>query len=133
MSTEITRHLIGLPLDYGVTVDYIAALLASDPRNSTHVAAVVRVIVHDALADPFRETSANRWRGLLPAWVRPPMVGATVRRLLAAGILVGTDRYVRSTDTRGRNGGKLMPVYALNLATQPLRDHSKPLAPITQV
>jgi hypothetical protein len=124
LTEEIARHLVGLPLDYGVTVDHIAVLLAADPRNTAHLAAVVRVIVDDAMSDPFRETHANRWRGKLPAWLRPPMVGATVRRLLAAGVLVGTGRYVRSTDTHGRNGGKLMPVYTLDLAAPALRDRS---------
>ncbi|WP_433268210.1 hypothetical protein ACQPZF_03650 [Actinosynnema sp. CS-041913] len=118
LTAGIAQHLVGLPLDYGGTVDQIAALLAGEPRNAAHLAAVVRVIVDDAMADPFRETHANRWRGRLPSWVRPPMVGATVRRLLSAGLLAGTGRYVRSTDARGRNGGKLMPVYALNLAVR---------------
>jgi hypothetical protein len=116
LTAEIARHLVGLPLDYGGTVDRIAALLAVEPRNAEHLAAVVRVVVQDAMADPFRETNANRWRVELPAWVRPPMVGATVRRLLSVGLLVTTGRYVRSTDARGGNGGKLMPVYSLNLA-----------------
>ncbi|WNV86595.1 hypothetical protein [Umezawaea sp. Da 62-37] len=122
LASEVAARLVGLPLDYGVTVDHIAALLAADPRNTTHMAAVVRVIVHDALADPFRETHANRWRPALPAWLRPPMVGATVRRLLASGVLVGTGRYVRSTDAKGGNGNKLIPVYTLNLAAPSLRD-----------
>ncbi|MFT7836944.1 hypothetical protein Q5530_12410 [Saccharothrix sp. BKS2] len=116
LTADIARHLVGLPLDYGGTVERIAALLNAEPRNSAHLAAVVRVVVDDAMADPFRETNANRWRGELPGWVRPPMVGATVRRLLSTGLLVTTGRYVRSTDSRGGNGGKMMPVYSLNLA-----------------
>lgn len=116
LTAEIAEHLVGLPLDYGGTIDRIAALLATEPRNAEHLAAVVRVVVQDAMADPFRETNANRWRGELPAWVRPPMVGATVRRLLSAGVLVTTGRYVRSTDARGGNGNKMMPIYAVNLA-----------------
>lgn len=116
LTADITKHPVGLPLDYGGTVERIATLLSVEPRNAEHLAAVVRVVVQDALADPFRETNANRWRGELPMWVRPPMVGATVRRLLTVGLLVGTGRYVRSTDSRGGNGGKMMPVYSLNLA-----------------
>lgn len=122
LSADIAAHLVGLPLDYGTTVDQIAGLLAAEPRNTAHLAAVVAVVVEDALADPFRETNANRWRPRLPAWLRPPMVGVTVRQLLASGVLVGTGRYVRSTDTHGRNRGKLMPVYSLNLAAKSLRD-----------
>ncbi|TWP47408.1 hypothetical protein FKR81_32355 [Lentzea tibetensis] len=120
LSAEIAQLLVGLPLDYGTTVEQIAALLAGEPRNTSHVSAVIAVIVHDALADPFRETTSNRWREHLPAWLRPQMVGATVRRLLSAEVLIPTGRYVRSTDTRGGNGGKLMPVYALNLAAPAL-------------
>ncbi|XVV05358.1 hypothetical protein ACQPW3_08180 [Actinosynnema sp. CA-248983] len=116
LTAEVAEQLVGLPLDYGGTVEQISALLTTEPANAEHLAAVTRVIVDDAMADPFRETHANRWRKQLPPWVRPPMVGATVRRLLSAGLLVPTGRYVRSTDARGGNSGKLMPIYALNLA-----------------
>ncbi|SDL00440.1 hypothetical protein SAMN04488074_108221 [Lentzea albidocapillata subsp. violacea] len=78
------------------------------------------VIVDDALRDPFRETTANRWRAGIPSWVAPQMVGVTVRRMVSLDVLVPTGRYVRSDDTKGRNGGKLMRVYALNLAAPAL-------------
>ncbi|WP_410673788.1 hypothetical protein [Amycolatopsis sp. cmx-4-68] len=98
------------------TAATVAALLTSEPRNDAQVLAIVSVVVGDALADPLRETTANRWRPLLPTWVQPQLVGATVNRLRAAGLLVTTGRYARSTDTAGRNGGKLQPVYALDAA-----------------
>lgn len=120
LAAEIAQHLIGLPLDYGSTIEQIAALLAAEPRNRANVLAVTAVIVNDALSDPFRETTANRWRSRIPAWVAPPMVGVTVRRMLSLDVLVPTGRYVRSTDSKGRNGGKLMPTYALNLAAPAL-------------
>ena len=100
----------------GETAATVAALLTAEPRNEAQILAIVTVIVRDALADPFRETTANRWRALLPAWVRPQLVGATVNRLRAAGLLVSTGRYVRSTDSVGRNVGKLQPVYAFDVA-----------------
>lgn len=106
------------------TVHAISALLLVEPRNRSAVLAVVSAIVGDAMADPFRETTANRWRALLPSWIAPPLIGATVNRLRAAGLLVATGRYVRSTDTAGRNGNKLQPVYALDLAALP-RDSSR--------
>ena len=106
------------------TVNAISALLLIEPRNLASVLAIVAAIVGDAKADPFRETTANRWRALLPAWVAPPLIGATVNRLRAAGLLVATGRYVRSTDTAGRNGNKLQPIYALDLAALP-RDASR--------
>ncbi|MDT8910915.1 hypothetical protein [Amycolatopsis sp. PS_44_ISF1] len=100
----------------GETAATVAALLVAEPRNEAQVLAIVTVIVRDALADPFRETTANRWRTLLPAWVQPQLVGSTVNRLRAAGLLVSTGRYVRSTDSAGRNIGKLQPVYAFDAA-----------------
>ena len=44
----------------------------------------------------------------------------TVRRMVSLDVLVPTGRYVRSDDTKGKNGGKLMRVYALNLAAPAL-------------
>ena len=120
LAAEIAEHLIGLPLDYGTTIEQIAALLAAEPRNRASVCAVTAVIVNDALADPFRETTSNRWRSTIPTWVAPPMVGVTVRRMLSLDVLVRTGGYVRSTDSKGKNGGKLMPIYALNLAAPAL-------------
>lgn len=120
LTAEIAEHLIGLPLDYGTTIEQIAALLAAEPRNRASVCAVTTVIVNDALTDPFRETTSNRWRSTIPAWVAPPIVGVTVRRMLSLDVLVRTGRYVRSTDSKGKNSGKLMPIYVLNLAAPEL-------------
>ena len=106
------------------TVNAIAALLLIEPRNKAAVLAIITAVVGDAMADPFRETTANRWRAMLPSWISPPLMGATVNRLRAAGLLVETGRYARSTDTAGRNGNKLQPVYALDLAALP-RDVSR--------
>lgn len=105
----------------GDPVADVAALLVLDPRNTDHVTAVATVIVRDALGDPFRETTANRWRPLLPSWVRRPVVGATVQRMVAAGLLVPTGRYVRSTDRAGKNRGKPQPIYSLDLSNIPGR------------
>jgi hypothetical protein len=113
--TAIARRAMEVTPPGADPVAGVAALLVADPRNADHVTAVATVIVHDALGDPFRETTANRWRPLLPSWVRPPVVGATVQRLLAAGVLVPTGRYVRCTDQAGKNRGKPQPVYVLDL------------------
>ncbi|GAA4527524.1 hypothetical protein [Amycolatopsis samaneae] len=106
----------GRPAGADETAATIAALLTSEPRNESEVLTILAVIIGDALADPFRETTANRWRPLLPAWVQPQLIGATVTRLRAAGLLVTTGRYARCTDTRGRNGGKPQPIYCLDVA-----------------
>ncbi|WP_410648183.1 hypothetical protein [Amycolatopsis sp. cmx-4-54] len=110
----------GVP-DDGETAATVAALLTAEPRNEAQVLVITTVIVRDALADPFRETTANRWRALLPAWVQPQLIGSTVNRLVASGLLVPTGRYVRSTDSPGRNLGKLQPVYAFD--AEALREH----------
>jgi hypothetical protein len=111
------------PAGSGETAATVAALLTAEPRNEAPVLAIVTVIVRDALADPLRETFANRWRPLLPVWVQPQLIGATANRLRAAGLLVTTGRYVRSTDRAGRNVGKLQPVYTLDVAAL----HDRPL------
>lgn len=132
---ELAGAMVAQARATGATADFdaetantVAALLTVDPRNEAQVLAIVTVIVRDALADPFRETTANRWRALLPRWVQPQLVGATVNRLRAAGLLVETGRYVRSTDTAGRNGNKLQPIYALDLAALPEVDGVPELA-----
>ncbi|MBM7771209.1 hypothetical protein JOD54_001413 [Actinokineospora baliensis] len=112
---EIARRVISLPPAGGDPVASVAALLVLDPRNTDHVEAVTTVIVCDALGDPWRETTANRWRALLPTWIRPQVIGATVQRMSAAGVLVHTGRWVRSTDTAGGNGGKPQPVYRVSI------------------
>jgi len=112
----VTALLVGLPLDFRDTVDSIAALMAGEPRNQPHMRAVVVAILAAALADPFREANANQWRSSIPRWVRPQMIGVTVRQLVNAGLLVMTERLVRSTDRKGGNANKFCPIYALNLA-----------------
>jgi hypothetical protein len=112
---EVVRRAASAPLSPDDPVASIAALLALDPRNTSHFQANITVIVCDALADPQRETHANRWRPVRPAWVRPSTVGAAVNRLAALRVLRPTGRYVRNTDAKGRNRNKLLPVYTLNL------------------
>ncbi|PPK63496.1 hypothetical protein CLV40_12723 [Actinokineospora auranticolor] len=130
LAGEIARRAVALTPAAGDPVAAVAALLVLDPRNTDHVEAVVTVIVCDALGDPWRETTANRWRALLPTWIRPQVIGATVQRLSAAGLLVTTGRWVRSTDRAGGNGGKPQPVYRLSI---PGEDPPLPLARLGEV
>jgi hypothetical protein len=118
--TEIARRAIATTPARGDPVAGIAALLVLDPRNTDHARVVATVIVRDALGHPVRETTANRWRGSLPSWVRPQVVGATVQRMVAAGLPVPTGRYAPCTDRAAKNRGKPQPVYTLALPTQPL-------------
>ncbi|MGI8310699.1 hypothetical protein [Saccharopolyspora hattusasensis] len=93
----------------------VCALIAGDPRNHDHVEAVVSAVLRDAAGDSQWQTTANGWRPLLPSWIRPPTIGATVQRLVAIGMLRPTGRYSRCTDTRSGNRGKPQPVYAVDL------------------
>lgn len=113
---DVARRAAAVPPAAGDEFASLLALLVLDPRNSDHVRAVVSVIVLDAVGDSWRETTANRWRPVLPTWIKPAVVGATVQRLRAAGLLVPTGKYVKCTDRSAGNGGKPQPVYRLNLA-----------------
>ncbi|MGH3760278.1 hypothetical protein [Actinophytocola sp.] len=117
MAADVARRVAAVAPTEGDPVSSLLALLVLDPRNTGHVRVVAAVIVADAMGDGWRETTANRWRPLVPTWVRPSVVGATVQRMIGAGLLVPTGRYVRCTDRASRNRGKLQPVYRLNLAT----------------
>lgn len=113
---EVTRQAMTLPLEYGDPLMDITKLLVGDPRNRSHVNAIAGAIIRSALSDPFFETTANRWRLLVPPWVRVrSMSGATVTTLVRLGILVATGRYLRCDDASSRNLNKLQPIYALDL------------------
>lgn len=93
----------------------VCSLIVIDPRNREHVEAVVSAILRDAATDPLWRTTANGWRPHLPSWIRPGVVGSTVQRLVAVGLLTPTGQYVRCSDTEARNGGKPQPVYEVDV------------------
>ncbi|MBP2325356.1 hypothetical protein JOF56_005741 [Kibdelosporangium banguiense] len=125
IADEVTRLAVALPLDYGDTLASITRLLVIDPLNQSHMDAIVEAVIRSALMDPFYETTANRWRALVPPWVRTQsMSGATVNMLLRIGILVTTGRYARCDNTASRNANKWQPIYALDLVA--LRDLLRP-------
>jgi hypothetical protein len=131
IADAVTRNVVTLPLDYGSTFADIPALFGGDPRNTSHMAAIAKAIVRSALADPFYETTANRWRPLVPAWVRvQSMSGATVNVLIRLEILLGTGRYIRCDNSTTRNVGKLQSIYALDvIALRDLLSSSAGVAP----
>ncbi|MBP2479124.1 hypothetical protein JOF53_007996 [Crossiella equi] len=118
---EVARRAASAPLSPADPIASVAALLLLDPRNHDHLTANVVTIVCDALSHPGRETNANRWRAIRPTWVRPQTVGATTNGLCRLGVLRSTGKYVPSTDRLGKNLGKLVPVYKLDL--KPLADN----------
>lgn len=81
----------------------VLALIAGDPLHARDREAIVDAIRSAVRADG--TVTSNDWRPLIPAWVYPRVVGATVNALTKAGVLtqVGWDV---STDTHGRNSGK---------------------------
>lgn len=109
--TEQAIRAVPAPSD---PVAAVCALLVGDPRNRSHVHAVVSVVLADASSDPDQVTTANRRRLLLPSWVYPPVVGATVQRLVALGVLRPTGRWELCDDTVSGNRGKPQPVYVLD-------------------
>lgn len=112
-SRAITDRAVAEQPRTGDQVAAVCALLAAEPRNAADVAAVVSAVLHAAAEHPDREATANTWRPRLPGWVHRPMVGATVNRLLAVGVLVPTGRYVLCDDGASGNGGKPQPIYRL--------------------
>lgn len=112
--TEQTIRADPAPAD---DVAAVCALLVGDPRNRDHVHAVVCAVLADAAADPSQITTANRRRRLLPSWIHPPMIGATVHRLVSLGLLRPTGTWELCDDTASGNRGKPQPVYTLDLST----------------
>lgn len=93
----------------------VCALLVIDPSNRDHVEAVVSAVIHSAANDsPLWRTTANSWRPLLPIWIRPALVGATVQRLVSLGLLRPTERWVRCDDIHSGNRGKPQRIYELD-------------------
>jgi len=76
---------------------------------SHHRAAVVDAIRR---AEHGGVVSSNRVRPLIPDWVSSRAVGQVYSQLRRAGILEH-DGYEHSTDEKGRNAGKLVPLYRL--------------------
>lgn len=66
----------------------------------------IRVASTDGLVD------ANRVRPHIPEWVPPQTVGRVYSKLRRAGVLERVD-WVSSTDEKGGNAGKPIPVYAV--------------------
>lgn len=74
--------------------------------------------------------SSNRVRPLVPDWVPSRSVGRVYSTLRRQGILE-QDGYELSTDEKGRNAGKLVPVYRLRkpLTLVEMANASVPAAP----
>jgi hypothetical protein len=92
--------------------DAVLALIAGDIVHKRDRAAVVEAIA--ASVRPDGTTDANAWRPLIPPYVYPRVVGATVNALTKAGVLIPTGQWVISDDRKGRNSGRPMRVWRWN-------------------
>lgn len=89
------------------------ALIAEDPAHSRDRQAVIQAIRRAVdVCGPV--VSANDWRPFVPAWVFHKVVGATVSHLIQRGVLVAAGSPVRSTDSKGGNAGRWIPVYRVD-------------------
>ena len=87
----------------------VLALIAGDPVHDRDREAIVDAI--RASVDYAGITSSNHWRPLIPTWVYPKVVGATVNALTKAGVLVKTGQWLISNDVHGRNSGRPTMTY----------------------
>jgi hypothetical protein len=83
--------------------------IAGDPLHTRDREAVITAI--RASVDAGGYTSSNHWRPLIPTWVYPKVVGATVNALRKLGRLQATDEWLISDDVKGRNVGKPTRIY----------------------
>lgn len=90
--------------------DAVLALISGDPLHARDRAAIIDAI--SAAVRPDGTVSSNDWRGLIPTWVYPRVVGATVNALTKAGVLTPTGQWVISDDVLGRNAGRPARIYA---------------------
>ena len=90
----------------------VLTLIAGDPLHARDREAIVTAI--RASVRPDGTVCGNDWRGLIPRWVYPRVIGATVNALTRARVLVPTGAWAISDDTLGRNSGRPVRVYRWN-------------------
>ena len=84
-------------------------LMDGDPIHARDREAVIDAI--RAAVRPDGTVCGNDWRGLIPQWVYPRVIGATVHALGRHGVLQATGDWAISDDTAGKNAGKPVRVY----------------------
>jgi hypothetical protein len=110
--TATQLDLLSIPAPADFEKDAVLGLIAGDPLHARDRAAVVEAIA--ASVRPDGTTDANTWRPLIPSYVYPAVVGATVNALMKAGVLVPTGQWVTSDDRKGRNSGRPMRILRWN-------------------
>jgi len=107
--TATQLDLLDEPAPADPTADAVLALIAGDPLHARDRDAIVDAIT--VAVRPDGTVTSNDWRGLIPSWVYPRVIGATVNALTKAGVLVPTGQWVISDDVHGRNAGRPARVY----------------------
>lgn len=102
---ELRLYADGVDPDTAALLD----LMDGDPIHARDREAVIDAIRAAVRSDG--TVCGNDWRGLIPAWVYPRVVGATVHALARRGILQATGDWAISDDTVGKNSGKPVRVY----------------------
>jgi hypothetical protein len=102
---ELRLYADGVDPDTAALLD----LMDGDPIHARDREAVIDAI--RAAVRPDGTVCGNDWRGLVPQWVYPRVIGATVHALARRGILQATGDWAISDDTVGKNGGKPVRVY----------------------
>jgi hypothetical protein len=102
---ELRLYADGVDPDTAALLD----LMDGDPIHARDREAVIDAI--RAAVRPDGTVCGNDWRGLVPQWVYPRVIGATVHALARRGILQATGDWAISDDTVGKNSGKPVRVY----------------------
>lgn len=108
--TATQLDLLAEPAPADREKDAVLALISGDPLHARDRQAVVDAIA--ASVRPDGTVCSNDWRGLIPTWVYPRVIGATVNALTKARVLTPTGQWVISDDVHGRNAGRPARVYA---------------------
>lgn len=84
-------------------------LISGDPCHARDREAIIDAIRASVRHDG--TTDGNAWRPLIPAFVYPRVVGATVHALVTRGVMAPTGEWRTSDDVAGRNSGRPVRVY----------------------
>lgn len=113
MIETVQDQLAGMPTIPDDAVSAIASSIAGDPAYAGDRHVIVKAIVRAARANS-NLVELNAVRVLLEDIKLPKgVMAATVNALKTVGVLEPTQRWVRSTDRKGRNTNKPQTVYRL--------------------
>lgn len=92
----------------------LLALIAEDRTHESERRAVLDAI-RQAVREHGNVISSNEIRPHVPSWVYCKVRGAVTSSLIAAKVLTQYGHPVRSDDTAGRNSGRWIPQYLVDV------------------